>query len=530
MRNWSKLAGAVALGMALTISGGVSPSSAATANAITVAETTAGGVGVQQIATPWFNSGAISQIVMFRALLRAQPDLVNVKPDLASAYKVSKDGLTVTATLKSGLKWSDGQPLTVDDVVWSINEVLRVAQANAIYINAFKQIVGSEAVSSANNATMSGLTANGNTITMQLKAPTNTMVQVLAQFMILPKHVLENADPLKLHTNNYWKNPVTSGPFKVGTFSQGNFITLVPNDFYEGAKPKITQINVVTSSDLVSDAKAGKIDYFYSNDAETVRAMKQVSTFTSNPVDIAFYRYLVFNLTEANSPFGNFKAREAMKYAVTWNDLIGVMYPNLGKMINSGVTAAMPGHLKSIKGYYYDPAKAKALLKAAKFDFSKTIRLRYYYGDQTSINFMTAVAQQLIMLGMKVEVLKFQGDATTEMLKNRNYDIALKGLSAFNVGEWYGELSSPTTYEAVYGPQPAFAALNTKYLQATTPAERLKVLTALQQLEQKTLFKLPLHSLRQYVFVSKRISGLPAKFGNPLYIYDNNFANWVAKA
>jgi peptide/nickel transport system substrate-binding protein len=522
-----KKLGAIAIGAALTVSALAAPSQAANPNSITVAEVTAGGPGVNQIPYPWVNSGSISHHVMFRALFKAKSNLATVGPNLASGYNVSKDGKTIKVTLKSGLKWSDGQALTADDVVWSINTSRRVASINAIYTNAFGQIVGSENVLATNTTSMSGISVNGNVITFSLKTPSNTFIPVLGQFMILPKHSLDKVDPLKLATDSYWKDPVVSGPFKVGKFSQGNFITLVPNTYYEGVKPKITEVNIITSADLVSDAKAGKLDYFTSNDPNTIKAMRGVSTFTSNPIDVIFYRYFVFNLSDKDPLFGNVKAREALKYAVDWQKLVPAMYPNQGKVINSGVLAGTAAHLTSIPKYTYDVSKAKALLKDANFDFSKTVRLRHYQSDAPSIAFMTAVAQQLSLTGMKVEMLKFQADATTELYKNRNFDISLKGLSAFNMGEWYGEYSNPNTFANIIGAQPEFATLNANLGSASSLTKINAALVALQKLEQQKLLKLPLFQVKQYAFVSKRISGT-AKFGNPLYTYDNNFENWVA--
>ena len=118
MNKLTKSVGVIVLGAALAVSGLTIPASADTKNSITVAETTQGGVGVQQISNPWQNSGSIAHHAMFRALFKANPDLNSVKPDLASSYKVSKDRKTVTITLKSGLKWSDGKPLTAEDVIW----------------------------------------------------------------------------------------------------------------------------------------------------------------------------------------------------------------------------------------------------------------------------------------------------------------------------------------------------------------------------------------------------------------------------
>ena len=526
MRKFTKSLGALGLVAALAVSVLAAPSQAASNNSITVAEVTAGGGGVQTIFTPWINSGSISHHAMFRALFKANADLVSVKPDLASGYKFSKDGKTLTVTLKSGIKWSDGKDLTVDDVVWSMNSLLRVAKSNAMYVSTFKQIVGSEVVTGANTTNMSGITTKGNDIIISLKAPVNTLIPVLAQFMILPKHVLANEDILKLDTNNYWKNPVVSGPFKIGTFSQGNFITLVPNDKYEGDKPKLKEINIIVSSNLVADAKSGKLDYFTTNDPDTIRAMSSVSTFKSAPLEVLFYRYLVVNPT---GPFSNVKAREALKYGVDWNRLIPAIYGQQGKVINSGVATGMAFHDSSIPKYKFDKAKAIALLKEAKFDFSKTIRIRTYNQTQPAVmTLFAAVSQQLEELGMKVEFLPFQGDATTELWTNRNYELALKGLSAFNVGEWFAEYSNPATFEKLLGAQPAFAALNSKLLEASTLRDTGKILTDLQKLEQANLYKLPLHFVKQVVFIAKNVTGTPTKWGNPLYVYQNNITSWSA--
>ena len=526
MRKFTKSLGALGLVAALAVSVLAAPSQAATNNSITVAEVTAGGGGVQQIFSPWINSGSISHHAMFRALFKAEANLTTVKPDLASAYKYSKDGKTLSVTLKSGIKWSDGKDVTVDDVVWSMNSLLRVAKSNAIYVNAFKQIVGSEDVNGTNTKTMSGITAKGNVITISLKAPVNTFIPALAQFMILPKHVLADEDILKLDTNNYWKNPVVPGPYKVGTFSQGNFITLVPNDKFEGAKPNIKEINIIVSSNLVADAKSGKLDYFTTNDPDTIRAMSTVSTFKSAPLDVLFYRYLVVNPT---GPFANVKAREALKHAIDWNKLVPAIYGQQGKVITGGLASGMPHYLSSIPKYKYDKAKATALLKEANFDFSKTVRLRTYNQSQPAVMILlTAVAQQLTEIGMKVEFLPWTGDATTELWTNRNYELALKGLSAFNVSEWFGEYSNMATFGKSIGAQPEFAALSSQLLQATTLRQTGKILTDLQKLEQEKMYKLPMHLLKQVVFISKNISGTPAKWGNPLYVYQNNIASWSA--
>ena len=84
-----------------------------------------------KVPTPWYNRNLATNL-MFRSLFIADSTLTSVKPDLAD-YTVSDDGLTYTITMKDGLKWSDGEPLTVEDVVFSIETAQKAATINAIY-------------------------------------------------------------------------------------------------------------------------------------------------------------------------------------------------------------------------------------------------------------------------------------------------------------------------------------------------------------------------------------------------------------
>ena len=79
----------------------------------------------------------------------------------------------------------------------------------------------------------------------------------------------------------------------------------------------------------------------------------------------------------------------------------------------------------------------------------------------------------------------------------------------------------------IIGAQPEFVTLNANLGAASSLTKVNAALVALQKLEQAKLLKLPLFQVKQFAFVSKRISGT-TKFGNPLYVYDNNFENWVA--
>ena len=109
-----------------------------------------------KIPTPWYNR-IMATNLMFRALLIADSDLTNPQPDLAESVEVSEDGLVYTIKMKEGLKWSDGEALTAEDVQWSIETALQAATCNSIYTSAFKKI--------------DNMAVDGSTITMTLTEP-----------------------------------------------------------------------------------------------------------------------------------------------------------------------------------------------------------------------------------------------------------------------------------------------------------------------------------------------------------------------
>ena len=143
---------------------------------------------------------------MYRSLVTSNAAETEWYPDMAE-YTVSEDGLTYTFVLQDGLKWSDGEPITADDIVWNIETALKAAQVASAYTTCFGYIQGAAEYADGSAESISGIAVDGNTITISLTAPYAFFLKNLANFSFLPKHCLEDVDPLELYQCDFWKAP-----------------------------------------------------------------------------------------------------------------------------------------------------------------------------------------------------------------------------------------------------------------------------------------------------------------------------------
>lgn len=180
------------------------------------------------------------------------------------------------------------------------------------------------------------------------------------------------------------------------------------------------------------------------------------------------------------------------------------------------------------KTFDYNPEKAKQLLQEANYDFNHTFRILYYYSDQDSIDFMDTIAYYLGEVGMKVETIQTQ-QGTTDLFQTRNYDVGYKGLSAFSIAEWYGEYDSTNAnFKNIFGGDTLFDELSNAIAAESDPAKRSEILKQLQELEQENLYKLPLYTIGNNIFINTDHVKVPdgTTFGNPWYITNIHMDQW----
>ncbi|MGO3498631.1 peptide ABC transporter substrate-binding protein [Leuconostoc falkenbergense] len=293
-------------------------------------------------------------------------------PELAKSVKVSKDGLTYTATLRSGLKYSDGSSLTAKDFVYSWQRIVDPKTASQ-YSYLASGVKNADAIT-AGKAKVStlGVSAKGNVITFKLERPMPQFNYLLtfANFMPQKQSFVEKQGK-KYGTTS--AKQLYSGPYKFeGWNGTNNSFKLVKNDNYwdaKSVKTKEIDYSVVKKPETaVQLYKQGKLDRALISTPELYAANK--SNKDKVKVPEATTTYIEYNQTGKNKFLANTKIRQALNLATNRKELVdqvtsGISTPATG-LAPQGLAKTASGEdlAKYVApGYKYD-AKAAAKLFA----------------------------------------------------------------------------------------------------------------------------------------------------------------------
>jgi peptide/nickel transport system substrate-binding protein len=249
---------------------------------------------------PWSNLGIwITTKIVFDRLLVADGALNPTRGSMAESFNVTEDGLSATFTLKDGLTWQDGVPITAEDIAWSIETAIKVPTIHAVVRNTFSSIQGSAEFADGSADSVSGIAVDGNTITLTMAKLDPNLLMTFSQFAILPKHLLEDADPLQLQQDSFWQNPIGSGPFKIAEVQMNDFVRYVPFEGYHGGVAKIDEIVAFPSGDgdgnLIKNAAGRKMDFGFTKNTADVATLEAMDFMRVVPADIPYTRMIWIN-------------------------------------------------------------------------------------------------------------------------------------------------------------------------------------------------------------------------------------------
>ena len=284
-------------------------------------------------------------------------------PMLAQALPtVSADQLTFTFKLRPNLKWSDGQPITADDVAFTYNLIF--GSNTKDFVSRYR----ANLEGFVNSVTAS----DPQTVVFQLNKVLANFVDTHCRYGILPKHVLGDTAPKALNTHAFFSGPtVSSGVFKFVKWDKGQQVVLARNENHWAGQSYLDQYIFKVVSDavvLAQQLKTGELDAGQP-DASQFDNLKTVSNITAFSFINPGFVYYQFNLgpgTKGSQLFGDKNVRKALHTALDRTSMAKAAY--FGQAVpadspeapttwayNAGVTPK----------YTFDKAKAEQMLDAA---------------------------------------------------------------------------------------------------------------------------------------------------------------------
>ena len=477
------------------------------------------------------NGGEINKYatgLMFLPLMELDADL-NFEGMLADSI-TTEDNKNFIVHIDDAATWSDGTPVTADDVVYTALRLASPVIGNTAMMYYVFEGVGDDGFVEEGAESIDGIQkVDDKTVqfTTKEEMPITTFENSYARYLLtLPKHVIEQYSEEELSTADWFNHPdVVSGPFIVTDFDVDHYISYEANkDYWKGA-PKIDKLNIkiVDGSQLYAGLQSGEIDITQQTmsdipqeDYESVEALDNVEVVYGSPVT----NQSVFIQTK-NVP--DVKVRQAMLYAIDRQQILEDLLNGHGEIVDGFLSSASPFYDDSLTPMSYDPEKAKALLEEAGWDGSQTIRFYVNSGDSTFVNAASIIAAEWAAVGIKAEIQTVDFATLMSVAGTEDYDVLAVQYTYAPVdpypdvawllggeGSWTG-YSNDTLNEAL-----------TKSQLTSDPEETKELFSVVDKKVQEDVPMFSAYVISAQGAVSKRITGAtPSVYG-----FFNDVQNW----
>lgn len=316
---------------------------------------------------------------LYDTLAMVDRDL-KIIPQLATEWN-NVDPTTWDVTIRSGATFTNGEPVTANDVAASIKYG---AQSNSQSF--FSPWKNAEA-------------QDDQTVRISTNGPNPSFESVLTRVFVMPASVLDS-DPDQLCTE-----PVGSGPYEFKEWRKGQDITMVarPDHYLNPQIDEIiikavpegsTRVNMLLSgdADLIANVPTDSLDQIESNDGTKLLSEPGI-------------RRVVNVIDTREAPFDDVRVRQAMAHAVDMNAIVDTVLGGHGSVAVAGRPSLSPYADKDLQPYSYDPAKAKALLAEAGYPDGFTFDYHYPTGRWLKDSEVAqAIAGYLAEVGIRAEL------------------------------------------------------------------------------------------------------------------------------
>lgn len=454
--------------------------------------------------------GLTTTNIVYSPLARIEPD-GTIRNELAETIEPAEDGLSVTVTLREDARWSDGEPVTADDVVFSYTQ-----KANPENGNADQLIINGEPITAT--------AVDEHTVRFDLPEVNAAAINNLAfENYIIPEHVY--GEVTDFSSSELDPAAVGSGPYKLIEYRPGEYITLEANENFYGEAPQIQNITlrIVTNADTVKAAlQTGEID------ASAVLPA-DIADLEAAPVNTYAYsegRVAYLGVISTKPALADATVRQALFFGINRDELNTAAYlsPEYYENAQSILPPSNPFATTDVESYDHDSEEASRLLAEAGAE-GLTVTLAYSSSDPAQTVQATLIQQQLGQIGVDVQLSGLDGAALYADLENgadASFDLFLGGYIMGNDPDAYSALfRTDASYNYFDYSNPATDALFDQGAAELDEGARAEIYADLQrQIADDAVFY-PIVDNRRVLAVNERVSGVEEAGLVPIYSLEN---------
>lgn len=357
--------------------------------------------------------------LVLEGLVKTNDDGTEIEPGLAEKWEVSDDGLVYTFHIKEGLKFSNGDPVTGEDWVWSLMRTANTPES--IWLFASEGIVDVAA-------------PDDTTVVITLDKARSSLLAQLAMFNMT---VQDKSYYEEVGQEAYSQKPIGTGPYMIKEWKIGESLTFVKNpNFHIDGIPKTNEIvfTVVPDDNTRSlQLESGQID------VATFVPFTKMAELDSKEDLIAFgipsteTRYVVFN--NGIKPFDDIRVRKAMQHGTNKEEMVEFILQGYGQVATSFAPPAGLFYNDKLVPYEYNVDKAKALLAEAGYPDGFEVELLVRAGNAVYEQMAIVLKQQWEKIGVKANILSLESATAVAKYRALEHEITFSG--------WTNDMNDP---------------------------------------------------------------------------------------
>lgn len=372
--------------------------------------------------------GTVNNFI-YESLLERDNRTLDLVPLLAESWVVSENKLHYTFTLKEGLKWQDGTPLTSKDVVFTFDTV-KNPKVDAPHLrNYFRKLEKIEALDERR-------------VRFTYSEPYFKTLEMIGGMSILPRHIFSDGD---FNTHPSGRKPMGTGPYRFVKWDTGKEIILNRNEDYWGEKPRLKKMafKIITDETVALQVlKRGEMDLMGLTPIQWVRQTKG-KKFTRMFEKLQYYLpgYSFIGWNQKRPFFSDKRVRRAMTMLIDRELVLEKLRYGFGKVVTGNFFFESPDYDKGIEPWPYDPEKAKKLLDEVgwkdtdgdgirdKDGISFRFEFTISSGSQFAEQMATILKDSLDKTGIEMTIRPLEWALFTQVLDDRTYDSVILGWS-----------------------------------------------------------------------------------------------------